>query len=326
MCWAAGTFEITQQSGLTINDGVNPEITNASLLTISLSDVYLFVGVDGAFTRDANQIVTGLDTSAALGFSVSGAALDLAILSEAAMTLPAPRSWTGIAAHVDAMTVHGLPSTLVFSVNDLDVFFNIAASDGSRINWDDLNTDGVVSGMEGLNNNLELKVLGSVTISVDQFVYITANVAFESREIFVQTVGSLTTTKVKVLAIGASDVKAFVGIGGPYWVTEADGTVRAPTETEAAGALGVTLTISALGLLLIKPVAAQGQPASTKSYFALTASGGAALVGIDSLTLAGQLNISINSASDSAAAAGTVVPVIDFAASAALNPTVFGKQ
>ena len=38
----------------------------------------------------------------------------LAILSEAA-SLPAPRSWTGIAAHVDAMAVHGLPSSLVFS-------------------------------------------------------------------------------------------------------------------------------------------------------------------------------------------------------------------
>ena len=61
---------------------------------------------------------------------------------------------------------------------------------------------------------------------------------------------------------------------------------------------------------------------------ALSASGGVEFVGIDGLTIrADVLGIEINSASDPLAlhATDTAAPVIDFAASAALNPTAFGS-
>jgi len=99
---------VTKQSGLTIADGTI-SLTNASLLTVELSSVYLFVGLNGAFTRDADNIVTGLDTTQAVGFGVSGASLDLAIVSEAT---PGTRSWTGVAAHVGLMSVYGLRRAL----------------------------------------------------------------------------------------------------------------------------------------------------------------------------------------------------------------------
>ena len=76
----------------------------------------------------------------------------------------------------------------------------------------------------------------------------------------------------------------------------------------------------------MKPVVAVGQPASTKSYFALNGSGAAALVGLEpTLTLSGKLNIAINSAKDTALPDPASAPVVDFKASAALNPTAYGS-
>jgi len=169
---AAGTFEVTKQSGLAINDGTI-NLTNASLLTISLSEVYLFVGVGGAFARDGDSIVTGFDfDSSTVGFQVSGASLDLAILSEDPAALPAPRSWTAVAARVDSMGIVGLPSTFELNVRALDLQYNVADSSASptRLNWDDLTTDGLVSGFGGIVSTLELKVSGSLDMNISRHI------------------------------------------------------------------------------------------------------------------------------------------------------------
>ena len=44
--------------------------------------MHFFVGVNGAFVEDADGNVTGLDTDDAIGFSVTGASLDLIIVKE----------------------------------------------------------------------------------------------------------------------------------------------------------------------------------------------------------------------------------------------------
>jgi hypothetical protein len=66
-----------------------------------------------------------------------------------------------------------------------------------------------------------------------------------------------------VLKIGASNVRAFVGLGGPYW--NADGTVS----STAASALGIKLESVTFGLVLMKPVTTGA--ASPLSYYALKA-------------------------------------------------------
>ena len=82
-------------------------------MAINLSDVYLFVGANGSFARDANGVVTDFDFGdGTVGFHVSGARLNLAIIGEDPTTLATPRSWMGISAHIDAMGIVGLPSTL----------------------------------------------------------------------------------------------------------------------------------------------------------------------------------------------------------------------
>ena len=46
----------------------------------------------------------------------------------------------------------------------------MAAADGSKLNWDDLTTDGTVTGFTGLVNTLDLKVSGSLDINIAGFV------------------------------------------------------------------------------------------------------------------------------------------------------------
>jgi len=103
---------------------------------------------------------------------------------------------------------------------------------------------------------------------------------------------------VNILKIGISQGHAFVGINGPYWMTNADGTVRAPTTAEAAGALGVALSDVNLGIALLKPT---DSAFSGESYYGIVASGSVQLVGLDAFLIAVRnLNIEVNGATGSA--------------------------
>ena len=102
---AAGTFLITKVTGKSFDDGAI-EVFTGNLLSIKISNVHLFVG-DGAgdFTY-TDGIATGIDTSNATGFKVSGASLDVAIISSTETTgATVGKSWTGISARVQTMTV-----------------------------------------------------------------------------------------------------------------------------------------------------------------------------------------------------------------------------
>jgi hypothetical protein len=73
--FAAGEFELVQKLNQSIDDGtLGPvgALSGATLQTLHLDQVFLFVGANGGFLRDADGNVTGLDTSDAVGFSVSG--------------------------------------------------------------------------------------------------------------------------------------------------------------------------------------------------------------------------------------------------------------
>ncbi|HMJ89761.1 MAG TPA: hypothetical protein VK530_08085, partial [Candidatus Acidoferrum sp.] len=330
----AGTFKITKLSNQHIDDGTII-IDGATVLVIELSNVFLFAGIEGAFVRDGDGVVTGLDTTNAIGFSVNNASLDLAIIGEAPSTTPGPRTpprkWVGVAASIESLQIHGLPEGFEISVSDFSLLYNVASAGPTptKLNWTDVEQ---VAGteLENLPSNTELRVSAFLTISISQFVYVSGALAIEKRELQAKTASGAATT-MSVLTIGASNVKAFAGVGGPYWVdSDADGDVDNADVPAADGALGLALTIDNFALVMMKPLPGGTSAApipSTKSYMALTGSGGAELVGIDGLTLAGQINISMNSAKDSANPTNTPpVPVIDFAASAAINPDSYGSS
>jgi hypothetical protein len=127
----AGEFEYDQLSGLNGSDGAIA-LVNAAGQRLSLSNLHFFVGVNGGFIEDADGNVTGLDTDDAIGFSVTGASLDLIIVKEAAGT----RSWMGLAANVAGMGVHGLPDAFELEILNLALRYNGKAADASKLDWE----------------------------------------------------------------------------------------------------------------------------------------------------------------------------------------------
>jgi hypothetical protein len=168
----AGGFSISQQSGVAIDDGAGFTGTTGftgDVLSLNLNNVFLFVGTGaGAFSYDVNDIVDGIDTTNAIGFLAADAGLGLSIISETTGT----RSWMAIAGHIALMTPAGA-NEFTLAAKNLDLLYNGAASDGSKLDWDALTTDPtdpVVSGFAGLLSTVDLIVSGNLEVGVQGFV------------------------------------------------------------------------------------------------------------------------------------------------------------
>ncbi len=273
---------------------------------IHLTSAYLFVGLDGVINTagyaNAAAFESDLDAAGAVGFFVNNANLDLAIVGE---TVAGGKKWIGVAANIASLGIVGLPDAFSLKIKDLQFFYNVAASNGQRMDWQALaaNTgDGFNAGLGALaqlDNTTDFKVAGSVYVAIENFVYLSGSVAIQRKELFVKTVGGTAATPMTVLTLGASDLRAFVGIGD----ADSDNNDQVDdVATLAQNAIGVSLVIDNLAIVLAKPVVTSGPP-STKSYFALSGSGSASLIGVDGVQIAGRVSISINNGADSALAA-----------------------
>jgi hypothetical protein len=169
-----------------------------------------------------------------------------------------------------------------------------------------------------------LRATGSVTMAIDNFVYVSGNFEFTKSttpQTIVLTNG--TSKVVSVLTVGASHVNAFVGTGNPD--SNDDGRFDGTDNPAANGAIGLALTNLDFGLALFKPIAV----ADRSSYYALQATalndqvsggtGGIRLVGVPGVSLsANNLSVTINGASapttGGATPTGPPAPVIDFKA------------
>src|SRR4030065_729704 len=85
---ASGAVTFEKELNPTNNDGAIPELTGATIQAIKISDLNMFVGVNGAFIEDADGNVTGLDTDSATGFSVAGGSLDIVTAHETTSRRP----------------------------------------------------------------------------------------------------------------------------------------------------------------------------------------------------------------------------------------------
>jgi hypothetical protein len=312
---ATATFEFaSEQVDVDVNaDGEysDGDLEDASLITLLLQIKDFFAGMPDE----------------GVGFQLNSGALAMAIITpqDAADT----RTYVAISSGLGGASLVGIED-LTVTARTLSLEVNQASSTTepapAALNWatqvgsyDDTKTtftpEIITLGPSGqsVSINFEerlLRMAADVTVSISEFVHLSGRIALEQREALeVFPVGSSTPTTVSLLTIGASNIKGFAGVGGPYWIVEADGTVRAPTEAEAEGALGVALEIDQLGLALMRPVAEEGQPTSSLSYYALKAGGSGTLVGLDDfIELGGRLEIEVNGAR----ASGETAPAIDF--------------
>ena len=103
-----------------------------------------------------------------------------------------------------------------------------------------------------------LEAAGLVTLTISEFAHVSGEMAFRKQEqLQVTPLGSNTTVPVSLLTVGANKVRAFVGVGGPYWQdSDHDRDIDDSDVTAAAGALGVALENVGFGLALMKPVTA----------------------------------------------------------------------
>ena len=89
------------------------------------------------------------------------------------------RKWSGISASIGLMTPVGIdPSVFVLEVRDLNLLYNTASTvDNSKLNWDDLTSDGLftvgsddVISLAGLVSTLDLSIKGGLGISIGSVV------------------------------------------------------------------------------------------------------------------------------------------------------------
>jgi hypothetical protein len=126
-----------------------------------------------------------------------------------------------------------------------------------------------------------MKVTGSITLTIDEFVHVTGDFAFEqgtAETVTLEGPGAVQGS-VTFLKIGASNASAFFGVGGP----------------NGPGRMGLAISNVSFALALGTPGAAG--LGGMKSFFALRATGSVALVGIDGFSASMQsVTIELNQA------------------------------
>ena len=272
-----GSFALEKGEDIFITREGETTTRKVSLMRLGISGGTVFAGVGTA--QDG------------VGVSLTGVTLGLALMKD----LPGvgTNSYTALKASgtaslvgVDALTLSGTLAVELNTATDASVTapalpkavdFTKLAGGKLDIKTGPLETDPVVP-IDFATRVLRVK--GSALITIDQFVFLRADFAFEKDDTPMTVSTSETTPKtgkVTALKIGATNGFAFFGIGGPYF--NPDGTLRA----DANQAMGLAISNLTLGIALMKPMAGTdgGQLTGYKSFFALKASGNVALVGID---------------------------------------------
>src|SRR5262249_24532227 len=264
-------------------------------------------------TFQAEAHLTSPDIDVALnldglgGLNVTNGTADLT--ATLGLSLTAPNGTISVA---DLITATSFSSLVQFNASgSLDLHLPVTLSAGNpTFRLAGTATIDFAAVVDFVNVTSSLSVSLAVTdgtFRIADFIYLKGNFAFQvDTNQTVQVVGNPTPIEVRLVRLGASGVHLFIGSG---WDADNDGQVEDPDTN--TGAIGIVLDDVTLGLALMK------DPLSTKSYYALKASGTIHLVRLpgDLLSLTIQsLTVEVNGSRDSASPTATV-PVVDFLAS-----------
>ncbi|MGZ6715887.1 MAG: hypothetical protein ACXVFG_14140, partial [Gaiellaceae bacterium] len=290
--------------------------THVSLLEIGIHGGTVFAGIgnpdtsgDGFFDSADN-----ITTSGAVGISLTNVTLGLALMSDIPTSGASTKNFMALRASGTASLV-GI--TGIDVVGTLEVDYNTASDstlpsttlapvvDFTKLAAHKLTIPTGPSPAPSIDIAFDdrfLKISGTAMLKIEDFVFISAAFSITQEDTpTTVTLEKLTPTdtpptrSVTTLKIGVSAGNVFVGVGGPYFVVNSDGSVSEPSS--AGGAMGLALTNVTLALALFKPT----DPAQkAESYYALKASGGVHLVGITGLTLiVDTIGVEVNGANGS---------------------------
>ncbi len=288
------SFSMTGPLSVTPVGGGMPIQVN--VLEIGASNVNVFVGTGGPYFNSNGTLASNSD--GALGLALSDISLGLALLTP---TAGGSTTYYALDASGSAQLVGVSGLTLAGS---LAVEVNGSSSASTPvIDFSQLpgNSLAIPTGSTTAPINIGfssplLEVSGSLTLGISSFAFITGQFAFLQGPTQTVTLDNSTTETVSTLEVGVSNVYAFAGVNGPYWVMSGNGSIRGPTSTDA---MGVAVSQASLGLALMKPVPTTGDSTPTVSYLALKATGSVALIGIPDITLsANNISVEVNEATD----------------------------
>jgi len=282
----AFAFQKEAPKTATLNDGTETTPatqTAVSYLTVGASSVDIFVGKgpynftdsdgDGDFDDD--------DNPDAMGLVIGNASLALALMRSSTHT------YYGFSASVSTVDLLGfdvLEGILDFDISKVAVQVN-GGNDGNRVvdfAASDLDGNGddktrVKTG-PGISDYIDfdfsdklIQAAATVTLEIDDFIFIQGAIAFMYMPARSVKLSNRSTTTVSVLAIAATDVKAFAGIG-PYDFTP---------DAENPDAVGLVVENLAFGLAIM-----QDNTTPSHKYFALKGSAdNVALHGVPMITI-----------------------------------------
>ena len=354
---------VTVNTGLSADLIDDPTLygVEVATMTVGASDVNAFVGVNGPYFG-------GTDPGTAFGLYLEDFDFGMAILTPTLFDLVpgmdqfAPK-FIGLKAHAESAGLVGGGDVLDFSITDITVSMNGLTSSvlkssidfvdsfpaepaGEDLDNDDrvgepagfeVNTGGepVYLDFEGQLYHIDAE---NVTATISEFVYLSGSFAFEKgpRDSVTVNTGYLgdlglpdtMDMEMEIMTIGASNVQAFVGMGGPY-LEDTDGDGDFDDETPNDGAIGLTIDDLDFGMVVMAPTMLTqipGMDAVAPKFYAMSAS--ADLVGLvgtgDVISASGHnVEVQLNSSTLTLPGVGSVLttaPHVDFAASYETSP------
>jgi hypothetical protein len=291
------------------------DMDNASLTRVSL-------GVVG--TVENPGLTIGIRDGP--GVSVASAELVFASITSSDPILDA-RGYFGLKANIDTATLEGV-DVIAATLNNGALELNSAATKGSltpltvldwnqSVNLDSTEWDAATvidtasyDVLSAINGNgivapetdtvLDMTrdgvaLYADATIIINDFIYARGEASLVSEQnVAARTLDNATSFNTTVLRLGLANVAVFAGNGVPDYLTDAE-TGRVTGVDPASNVTGVTLNVSSLGVLLVKESpSVPGATTPLRSWYAIKASGDAALLGVDGLVLSGTLNVTVN--------------------------------
>jgi hypothetical protein len=227
----AASFSGSVQSVANVTDDAIT-IADAQLVQFNLTDAYLFVGDDGAFTRVddlASGVVNGVEDQGT-GFAVTNAALDLYVVNETPATVGASaRSWTGLYATAAQVAPRGMPDGFEIAVTDIAITFNKATNAdttaGTKLDW--VNVAQFSAVPDVFDAGTDLKVSGTLTL--DAFGFVDLGATFDLQVISgvtaqLDTDAALEDAKLLLLGMTLTD-PLFIGQPGGVGISVGSGNV-----------------------------------------------------------------------------------------------------
>jgi hypothetical protein len=233
-----GAFALQKEATQTaiLNDGTDTTPateTDVTYLTLGASSVDIFIG-NGPYTftdNDGDGDFDEDDNPDAIGIVLGNASLALALLRSSTHTYFALSAFVSTA---DFQGLDALEAILDFDISNVAVQVN-GGNDGNRV------VDFAKSDLDGNGDNKTrvktgpgasdyidfdfseklLQAAATVTLKIDDFVFIQGSLAFTYAPEQNVTLSNGSKTSVSVLAIAATDVNAFLGIG-PYTFADND--------------------------------------------------------------------------------------------------------